>query len=356
MRLLPAVQLAALHPPAYRHRAMRRLCLSLLLAALLLPQTWAGRIVPPQDTRPIIIATPVALDGTDHVIGPLRVAEAWAISSPNGRLGGLSGLALTGDRRFLITGDRGSLTGFTLDRDGSSRNIFIRPLLPRWQGIDSESIAVAGDTVWIATEQRHDILRLSAARGEVEDRVRPIAMRRWPGNGGAEAMLRFPDGRFLILAERARGKAGGTAALLFAGDPLVCPNAATAFDYDAQGMGNVTDAAQLPDGRILLLHRKIGPLRGWRTTLAIADPATIRPNAMWRSEPLARIAHHPLAENYEGVAVSGSGPETRIWLLSDDNFNGLQRTLLLGLDWPQAPARTSERPRALDVPGPSQCR
>ena len=49
--------------------------------------------------------------------------------------------------------------------------------------------------------------------GRIEGRVRPHAMRRWPGNGGAEAMLRFPDGRFLILAEGARGKTGGTAAL-----------------------------------------------------------------------------------------------------------------------------------------------
>lgn len=334
---------------------MRRLALSLLIAALLLPQTWAGRIAPPRDTRAIITATPVPLDRPEFGIGPLRVAEAWALSSPNGRVGGLSGLATIGDRRFLVPGDRGALIAFTLPPDGHVRDVSIRPLLPRWRSIDSESIAVAGDSIWVATEQRHDILRLSASDGRAGDRVRPRAMRRWPGNGGAEAMLRLVDGRFLVLAEGARGKAGGTAALLFAGDPLICPDAVTAFDYDAGDMGRVTDAALLPDGRVLLLHRKIGPLRGWRSALAIADPAAIRAGSIWRGEPLARIANHPLSENYEGLAVSGSGPATRIWLLSDDNFNGLQRALLIGLDWPQGP-RTSERPRALRVPGPSRCR
>lgn len=334
---------------------MRRLFLSLLIAALLLPQTWAGRITPPRDTRDIILATPVSVTSADRAIGPFRVAEAWTLSSPNGRVGGLSGLALVGDRRFLVTGDRGSLIAFTLARDGKAGDVSVRPLLPRWQGIDSESLAVADGSIWIATEQRHDILRLPASGARPAGRVRLPAMRRWPGNGGAEAMLRLPDGRFLVLAEGARGRAGGTAALLFAGDPLACPDAVTAFDYDAQGMGRVTDATLLPDGRVLLLHRTVGPLRGWRSTLAIADPAAIRERGLWRGEPLARIAHHPLSENYEGLAVSGSGPTTRIWLLSDDNFNGLQRTLLIGLDWPTGP-RTSERPRALSVPGPSRCR
>jgi hypothetical protein len=334
---------------------MRRLPLSLLIAALLLPPTWAGRTVPPRDTRQLIIASPVALDAEQRRIGPLMVAEAWALTSPNGRVGGLSGLALTGDRRFLMTGDRGSLIGITLAPGGAVRDVAIRPLLPGWRGIDSEAIVVADARIWVATEQRHDILRLSASEGSPVDRVRPRAMRGWPGNGGAEAMLRIPDDRFLILAEGARGRAAGTAALLFAGDPIACPDAVTAFDYDARDMGRVTDAALLPDGRVLLLHRKVGPLRGWRSTLAIADPAAIGAGAIWRSEPLARIAGYALAENYEGLAVSGSGAATRIWLLSDDNFNGLQRTLLLGLDWPQGP-RTSERPRAPRVPGPSRCR
>lgn len=334
---------------------MRRLASSLLLAALLLTMTWTVRTIPPRDTRQLITAIPVALDPGERRLGPLTVSEAWALTSPNGRVGGLSGLALTGERRFLVTGDRGSLIAFTLPAGGAPRDVSIRPLLSRWQGIDSESVAVAGDSIWIATEQRHDILRMSVSGARPAARIRPHAMRRWPGNGGAEAMLRLPNGRFLLLAEGARGKSGGTAALLFDGDPLACPDAVTAFDYDAGDIGRVTDAALLPDGRVLLLHRKVGPLRGWRSTLAIADPVAIRAGALWRSEPLARIAHHPLSENYEGLAVSGTGPATRIWLLSDDNFNGLQRTLLIGLDWPQGP-RTSEMPRALRVPGPSRCR
>jgi hypothetical protein len=41
-------------------------------------------------------------------------------------------------------------------------------------------------------------------------------------------------------------------------------------------------------------------------------------------------------DNFEGVAI-GQAPSgaTRIWLISDDNFSGNQRTLLLALDLPE---------------------
>ena len=51
---------------------------------------------------------------------------------------------------------------------------------------------------------------------------------------------------------------------------------------------------------------------------------------MVRGEELAWLRHPLSVDNLEGIAA-GRGPrgETLLWLLSDNNFNPLQRTILL---------------------------
>src|SRR3546814_8095878 len=99
----------------------------------------------------------------------------------------------------------------------------------------------------------------------------------------------------------------------------------------AEGKGNVSDAAPLPDGRILLVHRKLGFDPFFTTILAIVDPADIRKDAVVRSVPIGRVPR-PLADNFEGAAVALENGRTRLWLVSDNNFNSWQRSLLLEFD------------------------
>ena len=49
-----------------------------------------------------------------------------------------------------------------------------------------------------------------------------------------------------------------------------------------------------------------------------------------RAEELARLASPYAVDNLEGLAATkGPRGETLLWLISDDNFNPLQRNLLL---------------------------
>ena len=52
------------------------------------------------------------------------------------------------------------------------------------------------------------------------------------------------------------------------------------------------------------------------------------------------MAPWPLAENYEGAAVSVEGGRTFLWLVADDNFNVWQRSLLLQFELVDLPPKS----------------
>ena len=56
----------------------------------------------------------------------------------------------------------------------------------------------------------------------------------------------------------------------------------------------------------------------------------LEPGATVHAEELARLAEPYAVDNLEGIAAAkGPRGETLLWLISDDNFNPLQRNILL---------------------------
>jgi hypothetical protein len=59
---------------------------------------------------------------------------------------------------------------------------------------------------------------------------------------------------------------------------------------------------------------------------------------------LAELRPPLVGENFEGIAVRrGARGRVLIYLVSDDNFNALQRTLLLQFSLPAAPRVAAQR-------------
>jgi len=300
-------------------------------------------IPPPNNSQTITIrrlpdlpAVPVRLQG-----GPLVLRDGWELDSNNSDFGGYSGLLALGPGRFLALSDAGMVMGFTLARGPRIRDSFIAPLplarhdhLARRQQ-DSESITRDPDTgrFWVGYEQIAAIRRFTAALSRGDGVVKPAAMRGWPDNGGAEALVRLRDGRFLVFAEKAGARHGGTQALLYRGDPIEAAAPPLRFRYRPPKPDySITDAAQLPDGRLITLHRRFTLLDGVSAKIGIADPAEIRAGALLRPQIIATLRAPLPVDNMEGVAVTQSGPHTYIWLISDDNFAPFQRTILLKLE------------------------
>lgn len=320
-----------------------RLAFILFVALALMPSPLERRWTPPFDSSQRLSVTRLAVAATQ--VGEVRIDEAWHLDSPNSRFGGVSALAYEGPRQFLLASDFGTMVRMRLGRDGTISAVRIWPL---WldssaalgkNGRDLESLTVdrATGQLWAGFEQRHRIARFAPGMTHVEGETAPREMAAWNANGGAEALVRLGDGRFIMLAETSGGPGGGTDALLFARDPVAHPDERPIrFALDAGGRGHITDAAALPDGRVLLLFRGIGLTRGWISTLAVADPALIRTRQPWQSRTIAKFERPQITDNFEGLAIEPQRAPTdpvAIWMVSDDNRAAWQRTLLLRLLW-----------------------
>ena len=293
-------------------------------------------------------ATRIAVDRAHERIGALSVIEAWRLTSPNSDFGGWSALALTGPRQFLLVSDSGSTVRFTLGTTGAIGDLAIAPL-PGTRDVtksrrDIESVALApnGDVV-AGFENTNTIRRYDAALTRELAAAKPAAMGRWPGNAGAEAMTRLADGRWLVIAEGPRARAGRGRAVVFDRVPSDPAARESRFDYDHQDKGAVTDAATLRDGRVIIVHRRFRLPFGFTSTIAIADPAEIAAGKPWTARTIGVIDSAPLSDNFEGIAIDPDPACGCVWMISDDNQSSWQQTILLKLRLPPLPMPRESR-------------
>ena len=79
----------------------------------------------------------------------------------------------------------------------------------------------------------------------------------------------------------------------------------------------------------LVLERRYVPFGVLSARLTLVDGKTIRPGGKLSGREILRIEHPLVVENFEGLAVQQTAQGTMIYLVSDDNYNPFQQTLLL---------------------------
>lgn len=274
-------------------------------------------------------------------VGALAWRGGLQLSSDDRRFGGLSGLLVAPDgRRFTAVSDGGHWITAGLDYDGAGWLAGVgdgriarligpdgRPLGSKHHH-DAESLAALADgSLLVGFEQRHRVLRYPAGaspltRAPVE-LPRPSLLADAPTNSGLEALVALDGGRVLAITEGLK-RDDGLAAFLIDGRRW------STLGYRAPRGFRPTGATRLPDGRILVLERRFTLIGGVACRLALLDPADVRPGRLLSGREIAVLRPPLTVDNMEGVAARrGPAGETLIYLLSDDNFNGLQRTLLL---------------------------
>ena len=324
-----------------RRPGVRRAARILFLAgafAMLATITWPGPERPPRGAALATIrAEPVALAPDDPArrrVGPLLFLAGWRLSSDEPRFGGISAIHVAEGQAFAVS-DSGALLRFPVPRRAGTAKLRIDPLPPgrgetnRKSSRDSEAMLVAGDRVWIAFERRNEVRRYRLPGWTPAGQARPPTMRDWRGNSGAEAMVRLADGRFLLLAEGRDDGAPFSEAVLFQGDPADPATRAARLRYRRPPDYRITDAALLPDGRVLLLNRRFTWLGGFSAKLAVADARRLGPGATIVGREIADLRSPLTVDNMEALSVTREGGRTIVWIASDHNFNTLQRTLLL---------------------------
>lgn len=309
------------------------------VAALLLLTTFAPPALfsePPVPAHAVLTFERVALNPeapARRAIGRLSYLGGWAIRSNDRRFGGISAMHVEGER-VLALSDSGLLFRFALP-GREPRGAVSIATLPAGPGSalskrdrDSEAMAVDGDRVWVAFERQNAVWRYRDGFTRSDASATPRAMASWPANGGSEAIVRLRDGRFLVFSE-ARMRPDGTSEVLqFAGDPALAATKVRALGYRAPDGYRITDAAVLPDGRLLLLHRKFSLMEGVAATLSVAGAAA-NADGIIAGREIATLAPPLTVDNMEALSVTRDKGRTILWIASDDNFNGFQRTLLM---------------------------
>lgn len=282
-------------------------------------------------------------------VGALVWRGGLALSSTDDRFGGLSGLGiLDADGRLVMVSDRGNFIAAQLlhDAAGAPTNFVgaqIIPMrnssgaeLPRAFARDAEAMdVVLRDGVPVAIrvgfENLTRVADFALTDGLPGGPARQIGVPDWlsaaRSNESLEALCIAPPaspvaGSTLLIAEAVRDAEGNSRAALLGvrdrGD----------LAYRAGPGTNPTDCAFLPDGDLLVLERGIA-LFVFTMKLRRVPAAQVRAGSVMEGETLLEITGSDI-DNMEGVEVfAGPGGETRIALVSDNNFNDWQRNLIL---------------------------
>lgn len=313
------------------------------------PSTIGVRVEPIEvQARPIAAFDKLDLEKTRF--GKLTWRGGLVLTSPSANFGGWSGLALTDDgKAFIAVSDAGTWMTGILAYDGAKpkavRSARLGPLralsgktLARNWDRDAEGVALVEGTplkgrVLVSFERNHRIGRfdtdekgLSAARSYI---ALPAAMKRMDANRGLEAITLLGGGPYkgalVAIAERLQDGSGNhTGWLWVKGKPR------TFHIRDGDGY-DITDAAGLPDGSLLVLERRFRWNEGVKLRLRLIRRDELRPGALIHGETLLDAGMNQEIDNMEGLAVhAGAAGAIIVTMISDDNFNhGLQRTVLL---------------------------
>jgi hypothetical protein len=289
---------------------------------------------------PIVVqARPVLLHSFNPSltrVGRLEYRGGLQIASPDERFGGLSGLLVSADgRRLTAISDRGYWIEAKLVYDGNGvlsgiGEASIKQLrapkgrfIARSAARDAEALALAavGKGVIVSFEMRPKLWLYPASGGIPVLLKSPPGIEKVPENEGVEALTGLADGRLLALTESS-GTAGST--LGWVGGERTSWSTVTWLTNEGF---RPTGAATLPDGDVLVLERRVLP-PGARIRLLKASD--IRLGAVLDGQEIARFEGMLTFDNMEGIdARLSEGGESLVYLLSDDNYSFLQRTLLL---------------------------
>jgi hypothetical protein len=293
--------------------------------------------------RELVELLPIELDSRNpqqKEFGRLEFLNGFQLRSRDRRFGGLSGLTIGADRRLYAVSDAGYWVSAQMIVDSEARLLDlsdwdIQPLLSTTGAPvadplhDAEALARTPDgSFMVAFEKLHRIWRYPPPPGTFYSLPLvvpiPAEISKAPSNGGLEGIAIFSDGRLLALTEELQNPDGSFKGWLIEGERFL------ELSYLPSEGFRVTDCAALSNGDVIVLERRYVPLGILSARLTLVRAEKIQPRSILIGEELIKLGYPLEVDNFEGVAVQEDPRDgTIIYLVSDDNYHPLQRTLLL---------------------------
>ncbi len=300
----------------------------------------------PEQWRAVDVQTAPVTFG-DPVLGRLRFRGGVELRSQDGAFGGLSGLEVFDDNRFISESDdgkwfeghlildaEGALTGVTGMRTALMRDEQGRPFANK-QSADSEDITQLPDGRMAVSFEQTQTIRIydlnrdgpfgAAIAGP------PLAgVERLPLNSGLEAMTALADGTLVVGAE---GGDEPTTPIWLAPINARQPVQIAAHFPLSDGY-SLTSLDRMPNGDLVALERFYAPVVGARARIVRIPASEVHASETpMHVEQLAQLGPPHPVDNFEGVsAVRMPNGVTRLYIVSDNNFSRRQRTYLFAFD------------------------
>ena len=307
----------------------------------------------PTEAEPIAVnSTPIPLypsNPGDQRAGVLTYRGGLLLTSNDRNFGGLSDLAVSADgseilaisdggswlRARLAYDEAGNLSRLTAADMAPMLNSAGRPI--RGGARDAEGLTLERTNdlhgpVIVSFERRVRVLRYDLSKGfsalpetvPIGDWVQPLRT-----NAQLEALTLLRPDTLMVFAESRIGNEDIRGALeAYPGNGKPQTQRLSVVPHDPF---SITSAAKAPDGGIFLLERRYSLLGGVGMELRHIAGSDVHESARLDGKVLANLSFQDAnIDNMEGLAVRrGPKGETLLYIVSDNNFSPLQRTLLL---------------------------
>lgn len=305
-----------------------------------------------------LTATPASLC-SGCVTSPLTFVRGWHLTSTSAEFGGLSSLHATRVRRLLAISDSGYWFEFGDGSDGIAPEFASIFELRDEAGIslvgtgdrggddymaDAEGLAVhpTGAPLWVSFERQHRIWEYDVVGGnatalgvDVDNALAAACTH--DTNSGVESLVAWNATHLLAMCEAGEDEAATTLAAMLLHTET---GAITNFRYPYAGFSAPlpVDLARVDGIGVLVLERTYEAGVGNTIRLLLLPEAQLDDG----TETLAPHLIHEFTpdvealDNFEGLAARVEGETIRLFMVSDDNFNVNQKTLLYEFELPVA--------------------
>jgi hypothetical protein len=281
--------------------------------------------------------------------GSLLYRGGLLLNSADKRFGGWSDMAVSADGGELLAisdGGHWLKARLAYTRSGDLEGLNTADIAPMLDMAGRPLEARNGDAEGLTLERANDIAGPVVVSFERNVRIwrydlsngfaaRPVnvALGDWVkplrGNAQLEAITLVKPDTALVLAEsKLEGEDIRAAFEAYPGGVRPTTRTLSVIPHEPF---SVTGAANAPDGGVFILERRYSLIGGVGMELRHVGASELGDGARLKGEVLANLSFQDAnIDNMEGVAVRrGPNGQTLLYMISDDNFSPVQRTLLL---------------------------